>query len=84
MAAHYPKRPARSYAAAWDTIPECIWQHRFATYAETKTVITAWIHHYNETVRTRAWLSHADGVARASGTINCITCPESVGSTQSP
>lgn len=28
---------------------ECIWQHRFATYIEAKTVITAWIRHYNET-----------------------------------
>jgi putative transposase len=28
---------------------ECIWQHRFATYDEAKTVITAWIRHYNET-----------------------------------
>jgi putative transposase len=27
---------------------ECIWQHRFATYAEAKDVITRWIRHYNE------------------------------------
>jgi len=26
---------------------ECVWQHRFATYAEAKATITAWIHHYN-------------------------------------
>lgn len=28
---------------------ECIWQHRFATYVEAKTVITTWVRHYNET-----------------------------------
>ena len=28
---------------------ECVWQHRFETYAEAKIVITEWIRHYNET-----------------------------------
>ncbi len=28
---------------------ECVWQHRFETYEEAKTVISAWIRHYNET-----------------------------------
>ncbi|MDB5070600.1 MAG: transposase [Candidatus Eremiobacteraeota bacterium] len=28
---------------------ECIWQYRFATYREAKTVITTWIRHYHET-----------------------------------
>ena len=27
---------------------ECVWQHRFETYAEAKATITAWIKHYNE------------------------------------
>lgn len=27
---------------------ECIWQQRFATYDEARSVITAWIRHYNE------------------------------------
>jgi putative transposase len=28
---------------------ECVWQHRFETYAEAKAIITDWIRHYNET-----------------------------------
>jgi transposase InsO family protein len=28
---------------------ECVWQHRFKTYAEAKAIITEWIRHYNET-----------------------------------
>jgi len=27
---------------------ECVWQHRFETYDEAKSAITAWITHYNE------------------------------------
>lgn len=28
---------------------ECVWQHRFETYAEAKAIIATWIRHYNET-----------------------------------
>ena len=27
---------------------ECVWQHRFETYAEAKIIISEWIRHYNE------------------------------------
>src|SRR5579875_80852 len=27
---------------------ECVWHHRFQTFAEAKTTIEAWIDHYNE------------------------------------
>jgi putative transposase len=27
---------------------ECVWQHRFATFAEAQAAITAWVRHYNE------------------------------------
>ena len=27
---------------------ECVWQHRFQTFEEASTAITAWVRHYNE------------------------------------
>ena len=41
---------------------ECISQHRFATYVEAKSVITAWICHYNET-RPHSSLSYLTPMA---------------------
>lgn len=59
---------------------ECIWQHRFKTFAEAKRVIEAWITHYNAPTTFAARLSAAAGMAATTAPNNSLECPISAGS----